>query len=374
MNNFIQVAIPLFVLAGNIMDQGGSLKRIIRFAEVSTGRFKGGVAYVNILSSMMFAGVTGSAVADVAALGPLEIEMMTSQGYKKDYSTALTCASASVGPIIPPSIPLIMYGVVSGTSVGALLIAGLIPGALLGLGLMVQVAYYARKYNFPTSDSYPFKVVIKEFFSALSAISIVIVVLVGIYSGFFTPTEAAGFACLVAFILGKYVYKELKWADMPKIMIKTARILGSCSAIFAIAACFSYVITIENVPQLISNFLINITSNKYMLLLLINIALLFIGCFMEGIASILIVTPMILPALVALGVDPVHMGVVMAINVTLGLVTPPLGLSLYMASTISDIPVLTISRKVMPMFIMLVIVLLLITYVPQLTLFLPSLL
>ena len=307
MNTFVQVAIPLFILAGNIMDKGGSLGRIIHFAKVCVGRFKGGMAHINIVASMLFAGVTGSAVADVAALGPMEIEMMTEQGYDKEYATALTCASASIGPIIPPSLPLIMYGVVSGTSVGALLMAGLVPGILMGIVLMLQVCWYAKKYDFPTSEAYSVKEIIKALPEGIGALSIPIVVLGGIYTGFFTPTEAAGVACVVSFLLGMFVYKELKWKDMPGILVNTGKTLGSCSAIFAMASCFSYMITFENVPRMISELLIGLTDNKYLLLLLVNIALLIIGCFMEGISSILITAPMILPTLTAVGVDPVRL-------------------------------------------------------------------
>jgi tripartite ATP-independent transporter DctM subunit len=373
LNSFIQVAVPLFILAGNLMDAGGSLERIVRFARVTVGRFRGGLAHVNIMASMMFAGVTGSAVADVAALGPLEIQMMTDNGYEKKYATALTCASASVGPIIPPSLPMIMYGVVSGTSVGALLVAGLFPGVIMGLVLMMQVVYYARKYHFPVSERYPFKEAVKSFLPALSAMSIVIIVLGGIYIGFFTPTEAAGFACLVAFILGKFVYKKIKWRDIPGILIRTVRVLGTCSAIFAAASCFSYVIALENVPKLFAEFLLGISINKYVMLLLVNVVVLFVGCFMEGLSIILIITPLILPMLLSLGFDPVHVGVILAVNTTLGLLTPPLGLSLFLASSVTEIPVLAIARKAMPMFVALVLVLLAITFIPQISLFLPNL-
>lgn len=373
MNTFVQVAIPLFILAGNIMDKGGSLDRIIRFAKICVGRFKGGMAHINIVASMMFAGVTGSAVADVAALGPMEIQMMTDQGYEKEYATALTCASASIGPIIPPSLPLIMYGVVSGTSVGALLLAGLVPGVLIGGALMVQVAYYARKYNFPTSEAYPLKEIIRAIPDAIGALAIPIIVLAGIYTGFFTPTEAAGVAVVVAFVLGKFVYRELKWGDMPEILVNTAKTLGSCSGIFAMASCFSYVITFENIPKIISEAMIGFTDNKIVLLLLVNAALLIIGCFMEGISAILITAPMILPALTAVGVNPVHLGLIMALNTTLGLLTPPLGMSLFMANTVTGIPVMTIARKAMPMFLLLVGMLLLFTFCEPLVLLLPNL-
>jgi C4-dicarboxylate transporter DctM subunit len=373
MNSFVQVAVPLFILAGNIMDEGGTLDRIIHFAKVCVGRFKGGMAHVNVVASMMFAGVTGSAVADVAALGPLEIQMMTDQGYDKEYSAALTCAAASIGPIIPPSLPLIMYGVVSGTSVGDLLMAGIVPGILIGLVLMAQIAYLAVKHGFPTSEAYPIKVIFKELPKALSAIAMPVVILVGIYTGFFTPTEAAGVACILAFVLGKFVYKEIAWSDIPKILVKTAKTLGTCSAIFAIASCFSYVITFENIPKMISEAMLSISNNKFVLLLLVNIALLIIGCFMEGISAILITAPMILPALTAVGVDPIHLGVIMTINTTLGLLTPPLGLSLFMASSVTDIPVLNIAKKAMPMFALLVVTLLVLTYFDQIILFLPKL-
>jgi tripartite ATP-independent transporter DctM subunit len=373
LNSFIQVAVPLFILAGNLMDAGGSLERIVRFAKVTVGRFKGGLAHVNILASMMFAGVTGSAVADVAALGPLEIQMMTDNGYDKKYAAALTCASASVGPIIPPSLPMIMYGVVSGTSLGALLLAGLFPGILMGLVLMIQVVYYAYKYHFPVSKRYPFKEIVKSFFPALGSMSIVITVLVGIYTGFFTPTEAAGFACLVAFILGKFVYKKLRWRDIPAVLVRTIRVVGTCSAIFAVASCFSYVIALENIPKLFAEFLLSVSVNKYVMLLLVNIVVLFVGCFMEGLSIILIITPLILPMLLSMGFDPVHIGVILAVNTTLGLLTPPLGLSLFVASSITETPVLILARKAMPMFIALVIVLLVLTYVPQISLFLPNL-
>ena len=373
LNSFVMMAVPLFILCGNLMDGGGTLKRIIRFAKVCVGHFKGGIAHVNVLASLLFAGVTGSAVADVAALGPLEIEMMTEAGYDKEFATALTCASASIGPIIPPSLPLIMFGVVTGTSVGNLLMAGILPGIMMGLVLMATVAYYAHKENFPTSKRYPFSTIVKEFFSAIGPILLPVIVLVGIYSGFFTPTEAAGIACLWAFVIGMFVYKELKWSDLPKIFKNTAKTMGSCTGLFAIASCFSYVITYENIPTIVSQLLIGVTSNKFIMLLLINGMLLIIGCFMEGISAILITAPLFVPVLGSFGVDPIQIGVLMAINTTLGLLTPPLGLSLFMASSITGIPVLRLAKRTLPMFLVLVGYLFLITYVPQISLWLPHL-
>jgi tripartite ATP-independent transporter DctM subunit len=371
LNSFVMMAVPLFILCGNLMDSGGTLKRIVRFAQVCVGGFKGGIAHVNVLASLLFAGVTGSAVADVAALGPLEIEMMTDAGYEKEFSTALTCAAASIGPIIPPSLPLIMFGVVTGTSVGNLLMAGILPGILMSLTLMGMVAYYAHKENFPTSAAYPFSVIVKEFFSAVGPILLPVIVLVGIYSGFFTPTEAAGIACLWAFVIGMFVYKELHWSDLPEIFKKTARTMGNCTGLFAIASCFSYVITYQNIPATVSQLLIGITSNKFLMLLMINVLLLLIGCFMEGISAILITAPLFVPVLAEFGVDPIQIGVLMAINTTLGLLTPPLGLSLFMASSITGIPVLRLAKRVMPMFAVLVLYLFFITYVPEISLLIP---
>ncbi|NQT60396.1 MAG: TRAP transporter large permease [Bacteroidetes bacterium] len=373
LNSFVMVAVPLFLLAGNLMDEGGTLTRIIRFSKVLVGRFRGGMAHVNILASMFFAGITGNAVADVAALGPLEIEMMDAQGYEKDFSAALTVASASIGPIIPPSVPIIMYGVVSNTSIGSLFAAGLIPGVLMGLSLMVLVGIIAHKKKFPTSEAYSFLEIVKEFFKAVGSLIMPILILVGIYTGFFTPTEAAAVACLYALFLGLFVYKEIKWRDLPRIFIKTGTSLGSVSTLFAIAACFTYLISLENVPVLISTFISGVTTNKIILLLLINLVLLLLGCFMEGISAILITTPLLLPIVIQIGVDPVHFGIIMIINLTLGLLTPPLGISLFVVSSIAKLPVTKVVKRVIPMFLVLLVILLIITFVPIISMALPNL-
>ena len=372
LNSFVMLAVPLFLLAGNLMDEGGTLKRIVRFSMVLVGRFRGGIAHVNVLASMFFSGITGNAVADVAALGPLEIRMMEAQGYKKDFSAALTVASASIGPIIPPSVPVIMYGVVANTSIGELFAAGLIPGIMMGLVLMALVGIIAHRRQFPTSEAFPLKTVIKEFLLALGPLMMPIIILAGIYSGFFTPTEAAAVACLYALFLGLFVYKELKFRDLPRILIKTATSLGSISTLFAIAGCFTYIISFENVPVLISSFITAITANKIVILLLINLILLILGCFMEGISAILITTPLLLPIAVQVGVDPVHFGIIMIINLTLGLLTPPMGISLFIISSIAKVPVTDVVRNVIPMLIVLIVLLLVITFVPGFAMALPN--
>lgn len=374
LNSFVMLAVPLFLLAGNLMDEGGTLTRIIRFSKVLVGRFRGGIAHVNVLASMFFAGITGNAVADVAALGPIEIEMMDAQGYEKDFSAALTVASASIGPIIPPSVPVIMYGVVSNTSIGSLFAAGLIPGILMGVVLMVLIGIIAHRQKFPTSEAYPLSAIIREFIKAVGPLLMPVIILVGIYTGFFTPTEAAAVACLYGLILGLFVYKELRWRDLPRIFIKTGTSLGSVSTLFAIAACFTYLISLENVPVVISTFITNFTTNKIVILLLINLVLLLLGCFMEGISAILITTPLLLPIVLQFGLDPIHFGIIMIFNLTLGLLTPPLGISLFVVSTISGVPVMRVVRRVMPMFLVLLVLLLIVTFVPVLSMALPNLL
>lgn len=373
LNSFVMLAVPLFLLAGNLMDEGGTLTRIIRFSKVLVGRFRGGIAHVNVLASMFFAGITGNAVADVAALGPIEIEMMDAQGYDKDFSAALTVASASIGPIIPPSVPVIMYGVVSNTSIGSLFAAGLIPGILMGAVLMILIGFIAHKKQFPTSEAYPFSVIVREFFKALGPMMMPLIILVGIYTGMFTPTEAAAVACLYGLILGIFVYKEITWKDLPRILIKTGTSLGSVSTLFAIAACFTYIISLENVPVMISTFITDLTTNKIAILLLINLILLLLGCFMEGISAILITSPLLLPIVMQVGIDPVHFGIIMIFNLTLGLLTPPLGISLFVVSTISGVPVMQVVRRVIPMFLVLFVLLLVTTFVPVISMWLPSL-
>ncbi len=373
LNSFTVLAVPMFLLAGSLMDSGGTLKRLMSFALALVGHFRGGLAHMNIVVSMFFAGITGNATADVAALGPLEIKMMTDQGYNTDFSAAVTIGSATVGPIIPPSMPLVMYGMVANVSIGTLFMAGMIPGILMGLSLMVYVACIAIKEGYPQSGKFSFVRAAKCFWYALGPLSLPGVILGGIYSGYFTPTEAAAVACLIAFVLGKFVYKEIQWRDVPGILIKTGKNLSSAIVIFAIAWCFSYIITLENIPTRMATAIMAFTDSPTVMLVLINFGLLIVGCFMEGLSAILIIAPILVPTLTTLGVHPVHFGIVMAINITLGLLTPPFGLSLFIASAISGMPVLKIARKSFPFFFVLLAMLAVITFVPEITLILPRL-
>lgn len=374
LDGFVTMAVPLFILAGNLMNTGGTLDRLVKFANVVVGHVRGGLAQVNVLGSMFFAGISGAATADVAALGPLEVKAMTDSGYEKDFATALTVASATLGPLIPPSLHMVIYGVTVSQSIGALFMAGVVPGILLGLAMMVQVDYFAKKYNFPKGSRPSLKLLAKEFIRAIGPLGLPAIIVLGIFTGFFTPTEAAAMACLYAFIIGKFVYKELTWRNLPKVFLDTGIICAGSMLIVAISNCFSWVIAIENIPQIVTEFLLSITSNKYILLLLINIGLLILGCFMEGVSAIIITAPILVPAVMALGVDPIHFGLIMNLNITLGLLTPPMGLSLFIASSFTKLPVTRIARKTMPFFLMMVGLLLIITFVPEITMFLPNLL
>ena len=373
LNSFTVLAVPMFLLAGSLMDSGGTLRRLMNFAQSLVGHFKGGLAHVNVVVSMFFAGITGNATADVAALGPLEIAMMTDQGYETDFSATVTVASASVGPIIPPSMPMVMYGMVANVSIGTLFMAGMIPGILMGLSLMVLIVLLASRERYPQSGGFQFSVMMKHFVRALGPLGLPAIILGGIYSGWFTPTEAAAIACLYAFVLGKFVYKEIDWGDLPRILINTGKSLSSACVIFSIASCFSYTIALENIPTRMANAILAFTDNPTILLIMVNIALLIVGCFMEGLSIILITAPILVPTVVQMGVDPVHFGIIMAINTTLGLMTPPLGISLFIASSICRVPVLQIARKCIPFFFVLLLVLAIVTYIPDIVLFLPRL-
>lgn len=371
LNSFTVLAVPMFLLTGTLMDSGGTLRRLMNFAQAIVGHLKGGLAHVNIVVSMFFAGITGNATADVAALGPLEMAMMTDQGYEKDFAAAVTVSSACIGPVIPPSMPMVMYGMVANVSIGALFLAGMVPGILMGVSLMALVIVLARFENFPRAGAFSPRRALTTFVHAIGPMGLPIIILGGIYSGLYTVSESAAIACVYAFILGKFVYKEIAWSDVPKILVATGKSLSSACVIFSISSCFSYIIALENIPTKMANAILTFTDNKIVLLLLINVALLIVGCFMEGLSAILIIAPILVPTIRQMGIDPIHFGVVMAINMTLGLLTPPLGISLFIASSISNVPVLKIAKKAIPFFLVLLAVLALITYVPDISMFLP---
>lgn len=371
LDQFVIMAVPMFILAGNLMSHGGTTTRLVNFAKALVGHLPGGLAHVNVVVSMLFAGMSGAAAADVSALGPLEIEMMEKGGYDKEFSTAVTISSSVIGPIIPPSLPLVVYGVVASTSIGGLFLAGIIPGIFVGIMLMLYIAYWAKINKFlptPRASLREFASVTKD---ALGPLGLPLVIVIGMYSGKFTPTEAAAIACIYAFVLG-LLYKELHIKDLPKIILDSAIMTATALSILGVSNVVSYIFASELVPVKVGNFLVSLTDNRFLLLIIINVAFLFLGCFMETLASIALTVPIFLPIVLNLGMHPIHFGVVVALNLTLGLLTPPVGLNLYIASAITKLKVERIIKANMPFLGILILCVLIITFIPQLTMFLPT--
>jgi len=373
LDSFVLMAIPFFVLTGGIMNAGGLTTRIVNFCRMIVGYIRGGFALVNVMASMLFAGISGSATADTSAIGSVLIPAMKKDGYDKDFSAAVTAASSCVGPIIPPSIVMVIYGIVAGQSIGALFLGGLIPGILLGLSQMGLCYYYAVKRNYPKLEArISFKNIFKSFFDAIAALIAPIIILGGILSGIFTPTEAGAIAVIYAFIIGFFVYKELKLKDLPRIMIETATTTAAALMIVSTGALFGWVLTYEQIPQMMSELILSISSNKYVILLLINIILLFVGMFMETIASILILTPIFLPIANAAGIDPIHLGVIMVLNLIIGLTTPPVGVCLFIACKIANTTFERLVKAVLPFVAVSIVVLLIVTYFPGTVLYMAN--
>ncbi|MCR4265200.1 TRAP transporter large permease [Nitratireductor sp. ZSWI3] len=373
LDQFVIMAVPMFILAGKLMAAGGTLHRLIDLAVVLVGHVRGGLAQVNIVASMFFSGISGSATADVSALGPIEIEMMKKGRYPVDFATAVTISSSVIGPIVPPSIPLVIYGVVASTSIGNLFLAGIVPGLLMGIGLMILVYFMTFKFDVDPQPRASFKRMAQAFVDGIGPMGLPFIIIAGIYTGLFTPTEAAAVACVYAFGLGMFVYRQLKWRHLPAIMLESGLITASALSILAMSNVLSWIFTVELLPQALAQFLLSISENKYVVLLLINIGLLLLGCVMETLAAIIIVVPIFLPIVVGLGIDPVHFGVIVSINLTLGLLTPPLGLNLYIASAITGVNVDRIAYVNLPFLAVLITVLMIVTFVPELSLLLPNL-
>jgi len=372
-NNFILLSVPLFLLAGNLMNTGGVTKRIFKFANVMVGHLRGGLAYVNIVASIIFAGMTGTAVSDAAGLGVVEIKAMTDAGYDKEFSCAITGASSTIGPIIPPSVPLVVYGILASVSIGRLLVAGIIPGLLIAGALMVMVSIYAKRRNYPREKRASFReflIACKEaFFPCMTPVIIV----GGIISGVFTPTEAAAVASLYAFILGCLVYKEISLVDLWKIAQKTARDTAIITFIVSCASLYGWVLIRSRIPIILMEQMTSISTNPLIILLILNCALLVVGCFMETIAALNILVPVLIPLMLNVGIDPLHFGLIMVFNLMIGLITPPFGMVLFVLNKISGVPLEKIIKATLPFLIPLLVVLLLMTFFPSLVTYLPNL-
>ncbi|KRS18218.1 TRAP transporter large permease [Roseovarius indicus] len=370
---FVLMAVPFFMLAGNLMNAGGTTRRLVALAESMVGWVRGGLAHVNIVVSMLFAGISGSAAADTAAVGSIMIKSMRERGYPTEFATSVTISSSLIGPIIPPSIILIVYAVVAGVSVNALFLAGIVPGILLGVAQMLLVSVYAWRYGFGEKGRFSIVAFLKAFLDGLLPLGMPIIILGGIFSGFFTPTEAAAVACLYALVVGMLIYREISWRDLPGIVIQSARTTGSALIIVAIAAPLSWILTKEQVPATVTAAIQSVSDNPIVVLLLINLMLLVLGAFMEMIAALIILVPILLPVVTGIGLDPVHFGIIVAINLTIGMITPPVGISLFIGATIARISPERLALANMPFLLVSIAVLLLITFVPALVMVLPDL-
>jgi len=374
LDSFPLMAIPFFVLAGTIMEYGGISRRLVAFANALTGHFSGGLAIVTVVTSMFFAAISGSSAATTAALGSILIPAMISRGYHRNFTGAVQSVSGELGVIIPPSIPLILYGVATETSIGDLFMAGLIPGLLIGLSLILTVLVIAKKRGYAKEKAKSGAELWKAFKDAFFALLMPIIILGGIYGGIFTATEAAGVAVAYAFLVGVFAYREIKLKHIYKILSESTTTTAIIMFILASAGLFGWILTREGIPQIVAEFFISISDNPVVFLLLINLFLLVVGMFMETNASIIILAPLLVPVAVQLGVDPVHFGIVMIVNLALGMCTPPLGINLFISAQIAKIRLEEITRGMIPFYLVLLAVLMLITFVPQITMLLPNLL
>lgn len=373
-DSFPLLAVPFFILAGSLMNHAGITDRIFDFAKALVGWMRGGLGHVNIGASVLFAGMSGAAVADAGGLGMIEIKAMKEGGYDSDFAVGITAASSTIGPLIPPSLPLVVYGVVSSTSIGQLFAAGLVPGLLMAVALMVMVGWYARVRGYGRDTGFAWHVLALTFKRAFLSLLTPVIIVGGILAGLFTPTEAAIAACAYALVLGGVVYRTLTPHKIRAISLDTIETTAIVLLIVAAASIFSWILTSSRVTEMVADAILGHTQNTVLVLLLINVVLLVVGFFMEPVAAITILTPVLLPIVVDLGVDPVHFGIMMVLNLMLGLLTPPVGMVLYVLARVADIKFESAVRATMPFLIPLGTVLLLITYVPALSMWLPELL
>ena len=374
-DSYALLAIPFFILAGNLMNYGGITSRLIAFANAVVGRFRGGLAQTTVLSTMLFSGISGSAVADATALGKVLIPAMKKQGYGAPFAGGLMAAASVNGPIIPPSIPMVIYGlsVGKGVSIAALFLGGVVPGLLLGLSLMVMAYYISVKRNYPVFERVSWREIPRRALPALWAMMMPVIILVGVTGGIFTVTESAAVAVLYAAFIGLVVYRELKLADLLPILVQTALDTALVMFIIALASGFGYLMAISGLPREIAAWISSISTDPYVILLLINVLLLIVGCFMEAIAAMLILIPVLIPIVQAVGIDLVHFGLIMVFNLMLGLLTPPVGILLYICANFAEIRLEEEIKAALPFLAMGLLVLALITYFPALVLWLPNL-
>jgi C4-dicarboxylate transporter DctM subunit len=368
---FPLLAIPLFMLAGNLMNEGGITEDMVRFARLLLGHIRGGLGHATILACAIFAAISGAAVATAVAIGMVMIPAMTKAGYEEDVAAALTCTAACMGPIIPPSIPFIIYGVTANVSIGALFMGGVFPGLLLGAALMVYMYFLAIRRNYPLDAKAPLKDVLIAAGKAIPALFMPVLILGGILSGMFTPTEAAGVACVYSTFVGVVIYRKLNFKNLPDVLLKAGLESGMVMLLIAMSEPFAWIVAVDQIPQLLIEWLTALTTSPWLVLLLVNIFLLLLGIPMETAPALVIVTPVLAPIAAHLGIDPVHMGIVICLNLVLGLITPPVGGVLFSICGITGMSLDRLSRAIWPPFLVSLVVLAIVTYVPWLSTFLP---
>ncbi|MBC6997025.1 TRAP transporter large permease [Cytophaga sp. FL35] len=370
---FVLLSIPGFILAGNLMNQGGLTEKIITFCNHLLGHIRGGLALANIGASMLFAGISGTAISDTASIGSVLIPAMRKEGYDTDFSCAVTASSSTVGPIIPPSVPMIIAATLSGLSVGKLFLAGALPGFLLGFGLMGITYYLSVKRKYPKHARSSIKQIGKGFIDTFWALLMTLIILFGIIGGVFTPTEASIVAVVYALLIGIFVYKKLSLKNVMVLVLDSMKTSASLMVLVGFANLFGWILITEQMPQLVSNEILGFSDNKYVVLLLINLLLIFVGTFMETIAALLILFPILLKVAMAVEVDPIHFSVIALLNLMIGLTTPPLGICLFVSASIGKVSIGKVSKAGLPFLLVSLLVLTLVTLFPQISLFLPEL-
>jgi C4-dicarboxylate transporter, DctM subunit len=370
---FVLLSIPGFILAGNLMNVGGITERIVRFANALVGWIRGGLGQANIASSLLFGGVSGTAVADAASIGGVMIPGMKKAGYPAPFAAAVTAASSTVGPMIPPSVPMIIVGALSGLSVGRMFMAGAVPGLLLGVAMMVTCYVISRRNGYPVQTWQGFGELARSFASALWAIAMTALIIGGLVTGVATPTETAVVACIYAFLVGAFVYRGLKIRDVPRIVIQSGVSSAAILALVGFANVFGWILSTERIPQAIVGAVLGITENRILVILLINLVLLFVGMFMETIAALIILFVPMLTLATSVGVDPIHFATFAVLNLMLGLTTPPLGVCLFVCASIARVSLQAVVRAIAPFLICNLAVLMLVSYIPALSTWLPAL-
>ncbi len=371
---YVLLCIPGFILAGNLMNSGGITERIIRFANATVGWMRGGLGLTNVAGSMLFGGISGTAVADAASLGGVLIPGMKKAGYPADFSAAVTAASSTVGPMIPPSVPMIIVGALSGISVGKMFLAGAVPGILMGLAMMVTTYIIAVKRDFPRQPWQGWRELVRAFSGAFWAIFMTVLIVGGLMTGLATPTETAIVACIYALIVGRFIYGDLPLRKVPGIIIDSAVASAAILALVGFANVFGWILVSERIPQTIASAVLAITDNKYLIILMINVLLLIVGMFMETIAALIILFVPLLTLAQSVGIDPLHFATFAVLNLMIGLTTPPVGVCLFVCANIARLPLAPVVRAILPFILTNVLILLAVSYVPPLATWLPSVL